>query len=189
MSAKLWAVIRREYLERVRTKGFVIGTVLGPLLMAAMMIVPLLAARSGGKRLRWRCSTARARSGAGRRGAARRRGSTTSSASTCSRAPGAPRGRGEAALKKAVLEGRLDGYLDLPADAVASGDASYFGRNVSNRIDLRTMERAVSEVLVGAPAVRGRARPGEGEGPDPGARPQDDPPQRGRASGRTGGPR
>ena len=48
-----------------------------------------------------------------------------------------------------MLEGRLDGYLDLPADAVAKGTASYFGRNVSNRIDLRTMERAVSDVLVG----------------------------------------
>ena len=48
-----------------------------------------------------------------------------------------------------MLEGRLDGYLELPADAVAKGTASYFGRNVSNRIDLRTMERAVSGVIVG----------------------------------------
>ena len=30
MSAKLWAIVRREYLARVRTKGFVIGTILGP---------------------------------------------------------------------------------------------------------------------------------------------------------------
>ena len=52
MSAKLWAVVKREYLERVRTKGFVIGTVLGPLLMGGMMIVPALAARSGGKPLK-----------------------------------------------------------------------------------------------------------------------------------------
>ena len=52
MSAKLWAVVRREYLERVRTKGFVIGTILGPLLMGGMMIVPALAARSSSKPLR-----------------------------------------------------------------------------------------------------------------------------------------
>ena len=31
MTAKLWAIVRREYVERVRTKGFVIGTVLGVL--------------------------------------------------------------------------------------------------------------------------------------------------------------
>ena len=39
---KTWAVIRREYLERVRSKGFVIGTVLGPLLMASFVVVPAL---------------------------------------------------------------------------------------------------------------------------------------------------
>jgi len=33
VSAKLWAIVKREYVERVRTKGFVIGTILGPLLM------------------------------------------------------------------------------------------------------------------------------------------------------------
>ncbi len=51
MSAKLWAVVRREYVERVRTKGFLIGTILGPLLMSALMIVPLIVARAGGKLL------------------------------------------------------------------------------------------------------------------------------------------
>lgn len=38
--AKLWAVIKREYIERVRTKWFIIATVFGPLLFAALMIVP-----------------------------------------------------------------------------------------------------------------------------------------------------
>jgi ABC-2 type transport system permease protein len=38
--AKLWAVIKREYLERVRTKWFVIGTFLGPLLFGTMIILP-----------------------------------------------------------------------------------------------------------------------------------------------------
>src|SRR5688500_12213140 len=37
---KLWAVIKREYIERVRTKWFIIATVFGPLLFAALMIVP-----------------------------------------------------------------------------------------------------------------------------------------------------
>lgn len=37
---KLWAVIKREYLERVRTKWFIIATVFGPILFAALMIVP-----------------------------------------------------------------------------------------------------------------------------------------------------
>ncbi len=37
---KLWAVIRREYLERVRNKWFIIVTVFGPVFFAAIMILP-----------------------------------------------------------------------------------------------------------------------------------------------------
>lgn len=45
---KTWAVISREYLERVRSKWFVIATLFGPLLLAIMMIVPAwLSIRSG----------------------------------------------------------------------------------------------------------------------------------------------
>ena len=32
MSAKLWAIVKREYVERVRSKAFVVGTILGPIL-------------------------------------------------------------------------------------------------------------------------------------------------------------
>ena len=39
---KLWAVVRREFGARVHTKSFVITTVLGPLLMAALMVAPAL---------------------------------------------------------------------------------------------------------------------------------------------------
>src|SRR2546421_11734146 len=37
---KLWAIIKREYLERVRSKWFLIGTFLGPLFFGAIIIVP-----------------------------------------------------------------------------------------------------------------------------------------------------
>ena len=39
---KFWAVVRREFVARVRTKSFVIATVLGPLLMAGLMLAPAL---------------------------------------------------------------------------------------------------------------------------------------------------
>lgn len=41
---KILSVIKREYIQIVRTKGFVIGTILGPVLMAGMVIVPTLVA-------------------------------------------------------------------------------------------------------------------------------------------------
>lgn len=38
--AKLWAVIKREYIERVRTKWFIIVTLFGPVFFATIMILP-----------------------------------------------------------------------------------------------------------------------------------------------------
>jgi ABC-2 type transport system permease protein len=38
---KIWLIIQREYLVRVRKKSFIIMTLVGPLLMAALMVVPI----------------------------------------------------------------------------------------------------------------------------------------------------
>jgi len=39
---KILAVIKREYIQMVRTKGFIIGTVLGPVGMIALIVVPII---------------------------------------------------------------------------------------------------------------------------------------------------
>src|SRR5260370_16983754 len=39
---KFFAVVKREYIQRVRTKFFVVATILGPVMMAAFTIVPAL---------------------------------------------------------------------------------------------------------------------------------------------------
>jgi ABC-2 type transport system permease protein len=41
MMKKILLIIRREYLTRVKKKSFIVMTILGPLLMAAMVIVPI----------------------------------------------------------------------------------------------------------------------------------------------------
>jgi ABC-2 type transport system permease protein len=47
---KLFAVVKREYVQRVRSKFFVVATILGPVLMAAFTIVPalMLGMKAGG---------------------------------------------------------------------------------------------------------------------------------------------
>ena len=46
---KLFVVIKREFMERVRNRWFVIMTLLMPVLMAAMILLPAwLAIRTGG---------------------------------------------------------------------------------------------------------------------------------------------
>jgi len=39
-SRKLWVVITREYLERVRTRWFVLATVFGPIVFGTLLYVP-----------------------------------------------------------------------------------------------------------------------------------------------------
>jgi len=38
---KIWLIIKREYLVRVRKKSFIVMTILGPLLMVALLMVPI----------------------------------------------------------------------------------------------------------------------------------------------------
>jgi len=47
---KFFAVVKREYVQRVRSRFFVVATILGPLLMAGFTIVPALmfGIKSGG---------------------------------------------------------------------------------------------------------------------------------------------
>src|SRR5262252_9151912 len=46
---KLWAVLKREYVERVRTRWFVLATLFGPLVFGTFLYLPAyMAARSEG---------------------------------------------------------------------------------------------------------------------------------------------
>ena len=38
---KILSVIKREYIQIVRTKGFIIGTILGPVFMLALIVIPI----------------------------------------------------------------------------------------------------------------------------------------------------
>jgi ABC-2 type transport system permease protein len=147
MNAKLWAIVKREYVERVRSKAFVVGTILGPLLMTAMILVPTLAARSKGKPLRLSVIQAN-----GELGPAIEKALAAQQSDGRARfnvVPSAEIGTTEADFKQAVLEQRLDGYLALPEDAVDKATASYYGRNVSNFGELRSIQEAANGVLVG----------------------------------------
>ena len=49
---KIWLIIQREYLTRVKKRSFVVMTFLGPILMASVWIVPLLlASRTEGTKI------------------------------------------------------------------------------------------------------------------------------------------
>lgn len=155
---KIWAVIRREFVERVRTRAFIISTIFGPIFFAAMAILPAyFMSREGGQkriavvdattndfgvRLTKAMETARRRSGPGARYA-------------ITRVPAA--GRLVAVRdslvpftglsSKAQVEG-FDGLLLVDDSAVTTGRLHYLGVNVGSFDDMRSIEGIARPLII-----------------------------------------
>jgi ABC-2 type transport system permease protein len=146
---RLWVLVRREYIERVRTKAFVIGTVLGPLLMGGMTVIPGLLMSRGGKPLRVTVVDVGGQLAAPIEAALAGRELNGQKRFIIEPAgPGSAEER-EKRCKEGVLTGRLDGYVVLPGDALDKSEATYYGKNVSNMVDLGLMNHAIEQTLIG----------------------------------------
>jgi ABC-2 type transport system permease protein len=146
---RLWVLVKREYVERVRTKAFVIGTVLGPLLMGGLTVIPGLLMSRGGKPLRVTVVDV-----GGHLAGPVEAALAGKELNGQKRFLIQPAGAGSAEEREKqgkadVLSGKLDGYLVLPADALRTSKASYYGKNVSNVVDLGLMDNAIGQTLIG----------------------------------------
>jgi ABC-2 type transport system permease protein len=134
---KLFSVVRREYLARVRSKGFVIGTVLGPVLMVGVLLGPaVLAARQAAKPQRLAVLDAGGALGPAVAASLERAKCVVVDA-----------GRGpveevRARLRGRVLDGELDAYVFLPADAVERSTVEYHGKGGGSRPVAQALEQA-----------------------------------------------
>jgi ABC-2 type transport system permease protein len=147
---KLLIVARREYLEAVRSKAFVISTVLGPVIMGAFMIVPsVLMHKQRGKPLRISVLDEAGTLGPKVEGALRERKASGLERFTVLPPGVEAQADRRAALRERVTRGELDGYVILPPDALDRSAAEYYGRNVSNFADIGLVEQAVEEAMVG----------------------------------------
>jgi ABC-2 type transport system permease protein len=153
-ASRLLAVVRREYLERVRSKAFVVSTVLGPALMAGFLILPLLVmARQPGRPLRIAVVAPQdSLRTAVEESLARRQSSGLPRFEVVPAeiAPPAADGQAESRdrLRAAIRAGRLDAYVYLPPDALERSAAEYYGKNVSNVVDIGLVGAAVEEAIV-----------------------------------------
>jgi ABC-2 type transport system permease protein len=151
MWARIIAVIRREYLERVRTKAFWISTLLVPLFLGAVMIIPAyLAARGGGEfsvavlDLSGRffepieAEVQRMLSG----------DEEALSVTLVSQDPGADQAATRERLKTQVQQKAFDGMLVLPATLPDDGRPEYVALNVAAFKLLTVLERSVNNVMV-----------------------------------------
>ncbi len=151
MVNRILAVIRREYLERVKTKAFWISTILVPIFLGAVMILPAwLAARGGGEFSvavldlsgRFfepvRDEVGRLLSGDDEK----------LSVTLLSQEPGPDIEATRERLKNEVQNKEFDGLLVIPASMPDEGQPDYVAPNVAAFKLLTVIERSVNNVMV-----------------------------------------
>lgn len=142
---KVWVVVRREFLSRVRTKVFIISTVLGPVLIAAFMVLPILFADQGGQR-----TVAVVDATTGGLGGRVAEQLNAAGRVTAQLVPADLEKLEDTADSLAQLVGvdNLDGLLVLTNATIENGRAEYRGRNVSSLADMAVLRGVVRSAVV-----------------------------------------
>ncbi|MDX2208005.1 MAG: ABC transporter permease [Gemmatimonadales bacterium] len=172
---KVFAVIRREFIERVRTKAFILSTFGLPLLMVAIMVLPILMMSGSDRTIRLAVvdATGEGDAGVGSRIVAGLERPTIKKGTLPRYAVSRviPGGTVEATRDSLILEtggdspDRLDGVLVLPAGTLVDGATEYYGTNAGSLETMGDLQRLVSGVVVSTrledagvdPAVLSRA--------------------------------
>jgi ABC-2 type transport system permease protein len=143
---KVWAIIRREFIERVRSKWFLISTILGPIFMIALGVLPsLLATRTG--RVNQIVLVDQGTGGLAARVQAQLGRSGRFRVAILESDPEDGAAVAES-LTVAVRVEEIDGFLLLSAAIIEAGSAEYRGRNVSSLRDMAVLESAVRQSVV-----------------------------------------
>lgn len=152
---KLWVVIKREYLERVRSKWFIVVTLLGPVFFGAIMILPGYLSIRGMREAR--VSNVRivdaTGAGLGARIAEKLVPASLQATDAGNRAqvdvvPMSELPALEETLVAAVMARDLVGYLIVDTATMASGRARYAGRNAGSVGEVEAVETAVRGALL-----------------------------------------
>ncbi|MBL8996380.1 MAG: ABC transporter permease [Gemmatimonadetes bacterium] len=152
---KLWVVIKREYLERVRSKWFIVVTLLGPVFFGAIMILPGYLSIRGMREAR--VSNVRivdaTGAGLGARIAEKLVPASLQATDGGNRAqvdivPMSELPALEETLVASVMARDLVGYLIVDTATMASGRARYAGRNAGSVGEVEAVESAVRAALL-----------------------------------------
>ncbi len=160
-----WLIIRREYLERVRTRSFVVLTLLLPAIVGAAMILPAKIAtmKSGGKTPHLVVVTSSPQLGglvrtqilAKDEGSDDEENNTEKSASenTGDNAKYIidldtdPSETERTVLRGEMSSGAIDGYIWLSDDAITQRTVTYSGRSATAFFDKSSLSRALTRAL------------------------------------------
>ena len=143
---KIWVVIRREFVEKVRNKWFVISTVLGPLLMVGFVVLPIVMAEQGPSQRKIVVIDVGAGEFATR--LLESFGGTLPLSATLVQIDASQLQTVTDSLNAAVGAKSLDGYLIVSDAAVSDGRVEYRGSNASSPADMRMLEQVIRQVVL-----------------------------------------
>ncbi len=145
---KMWTALRREYLSRVKTKGFIIGTILFPVFLAVMFVVPtlmMLIKSDKPKQIAVIDQTGEILD------------SLRVSLSDKNEAgdllynliphDAEDLEAAKNTLSVSVEAGGLDGYIIIPATIYEEGVAEYYGKSVTNFQENRSFQNAITRAV------------------------------------------
>jgi ABC-2 type transport system permease protein len=139
-----WIIFKHEYLKRVRTRSFLITTSMMPFFMAVIVGLPALAGRTARAQIQHVvlvCADPKLA------------GPIQESISRATKGTYQVKivGDASAAQRERLLgdlnANRIDGYIWMDSDALASGDVTYARRNVGDLMGQQTVRAAISEAL------------------------------------------
>jgi ABC-2 type transport system permease protein len=143
---KIWVVVRREFVEKVRNKWFIISTVLGPLLMASFVVLPILLAEKGASERRIAVLDVGTDDFAGRLVGVLN-GPVPVDA-TLMQVDLVDLEQVADSLTVAVGTKALDGYLIVSDAAINDGEVEYRGSNVSSPADMQVLEQVIRQTVL-----------------------------------------
>ncbi|MEO7362292.1 MAG: ABC transporter permease, partial [Gemmatimonadaceae bacterium] len=150
---KLFAVIRREYLERVRSRWFLIATLFGPIFFGLLMFLPAVIAsreKASGDASKIIIIDATG-AGLGDRVAAQLAGGMSGAGGQSQVHAVTPDSLtpAESLATKAVVTEQVKGYLVLDSGTVAGHRARYSGSNTTAIFDMQQLDRAIQHEVLG----------------------------------------
>jgi ABC-2 type transport system permease protein len=120
-----WVIAKREFLERVKSKWFIVMTVIWPVLMIAMMVVPALLGGQGTEGAKVQIVD--------KSGVLGKQIAFNTGLFMKWDAKVVPPDTGEDELNRLIRKHEINGYVWIPKDALDGGEIVYNGDNASNQ--------------------------------------------------------
>lgn len=142
-------ILKREFMERVRTRSFLLSTFLFPIFIIGLYTLPFL---MGGEKTERRLVVVdEAPAGIGAAiVASLASGTDRDERSYKVELVREPLARVQSGLRERIAAKTLDGYIHVPADVVTSSQVAYRARSVSNLSVMSDVRRAASQAVQAA---------------------------------------